>query len=250
MTIRLVTRGDDSGTCENANLAIRDAFVSGMLKNTSLMVPPPALDHAAEVLADLPGLCVGLHVTLTSEVELMKWGPVLPVEKVPSIVNRNGHFYHHVREVAEHAAVGELIAEVQAQLDLARARGFNIEYMDEHMLVGAVPGLRNELDSLGDREGLDHSHLSLAALPSVEGEFESPLKRFIARLGAAEPGTYMVVGHPCYDTEEVRRLWTGRPVPVGHMRDWERRYFMDPEVLEYCSARGIEAIRFTDLPAA
>lgn len=46
--IRLVTRGDDSGSCATANRAILDAHRHGILKNTSLIVSGPVLDDAVE----------------------------------------------------------------------------------------------------------------------------------------------------------------------------------------------------------
>jgi predicted glycoside hydrolase/deacetylase ChbG (UPF0249 family) len=250
--IRLVTRGDDAGTCRSANEAIHDACVNGMLRNASFMAPCPELDHAAELLRDLPGLCIGLHTTFTSELDAMKLRPVLPVDQVPSIVDENGFFYHTGWPLAQtNPVVDELVAEFRAQLALLRAKGLNVEYIDEHMSLAALPELRAAMAETAQREGLvlalDHqSHW----LKLPEGSFEMPVHAFLAALEAAALGDHIFVGHPCYDTEEVQALWTGRPVPVGHMRDWERRMFMDPEVLDYCRRRGIQPIRYTDLPAA
>lgn len=62
-TVRLITRGDDAAVAEGANDAIRDHFGDGILRNVSVMAPCPAFDHAAERLAGVDGLCVGVHVT-------------------------------------------------------------------------------------------------------------------------------------------------------------------------------------------
>ena len=246
--IRLVTRGDDAGSCASANEAIRDAFLNGILRNTSVMAPAPHLEHAAELLSDLPGLCLGLHVTLTSELRGLCTGPVLPVEQVAEIVDEDGGFFPRVPQTASPAALDQMVAEVEAQLDLLRAKGFDVRYMDEHMMVGRVPGLRERLAELAGREGLVKMPKSLRGLPRVAGDFENPLDELIARLDAAEPGTYLIVGHPCYDCEEVRRLWTGRPSKAGrHMREWERRMFVDARVIGYCQGRGIEPIRYTEV---
>ena len=51
--IRIVTRGDDSGSCHSANRAIADAFKNGLLRNASVMVPAPAFKDAAQMYRDL-----------------------------------------------------------------------------------------------------------------------------------------------------------------------------------------------------
>jgi hypothetical protein len=83
----------------------------------------------------------------------------------------------------------------------------------------------------------------------VEGEFADVVERLIARLEAAEPGTYLIVGHPCYDTEDVRRFHHAGMVPgtEGLNRDWQRRMFMDPRIVEFVAARSIEPIRYSQV---
>ena len=91
--IRLITRGDDCGAALSGNAAIRDAFREGILRNTSVMVPGPVVEEAAQMLAHERDLCFGLHCTLTAEWDRVRWGPVLPPDRVPSLVDRRGHFY-------------------------------------------------------------------------------------------------------------------------------------------------------------
>jgi predicted glycoside hydrolase/deacetylase ChbG (UPF0249 family) len=215
------------------------------------MAPTPELDHAVELLADLPGVCVGMHTTFTSELSNMKLRPVLPVEQVPSIVDENGYFFPNAwRLAARKPATEELVAEFKAQLALLRAKGLNVKYIDEHMSLKPLKELRAAIAETAKREGLVLALTAPAVrLSPQEGKkFETPLHALLATLEAAKPGDYMVVGHPCYDTKEVRDFWKGRPVRVGHMRDWERRMFMDKEVLDLCRRRGIKAIRYVDLP--
>jgi len=152
--IRLVTRGDDCGMCPSANAAIRDAFENGIPRNASVMVPCLAFEEVACMLADLPGLSVGLHVTLNAEWDSLKWGPVLPTSEVPSLVDSAGFFLQtpqllHQRQ----ASVEEMMAEVRAQLELARRRRLEIRYLDQHMDVGWLPGLGERLCRLAKKRG-------------------------------------------------------------------------------------------------
>ena len=84
--IRLITRGDDAGSCEAANRAILEACERGVLRNVSVMVPGPAFEAAARLLADRPEICLGLHATLNAEWEEVRWGPVLPPDQETSEV--------------------------------------------------------------------------------------------------------------------------------------------------------------------
>ncbi len=247
--IRLVTRGDDSGMCHSANVAVREAFQKGILRNTSLMVPCPGFEEAVGMLAGLDGLCIGLHADVTAEWDRVKWGPVLPVEQVPSLVDEDGHFFPTTQVLHERGVdVEEIKAEIKAQLDLARSRGVNIEYVDTHMGFGWLGDLDEWKRDFARREGLLRQW-DIPGLPRAEGEFDNMVDAFIARLDAAPPGTYLTVGHPGYDAEDMRRFGHGSDTTdrVALERDWQRRMFMDRKVLDYCAANGVEPVRYSDV---
>jgi len=248
--IRLITRGDDSGSTRTANAAIRDAFVNGIMRNTSVMVPGPYFDEAATMFRDLHGLCVGLHMTLTAEWVNAKWVPVLPRESVSSLVDSNGYFPpDSVRLHEQGASADEIVAEIRAQLGRARSAGLDIRYADEHMGIGWVDNAREALTEFFDAEGVIYSGVTAERLPRLDGDFADPVERFLAQLDAAEPGsTYLVVGHPCYDTDELKpyHICGREPGSVGPDRDWQRRLFMDPRVLDYCVRTDVEAIRYDE----
>jgi predicted glycoside hydrolase/deacetylase ChbG (UPF0249 family) len=251
--IRIVTRGDDAGTCRSANRAIHDACVDGVLRNTSVMAPGAAVDHAAELLAGLPGLCIGMHTTFASEFAGdRRLRPVLPIEQVPSIVGKDGYLASRPWRLAEkHPAIKELIAELHAQLALLRATGMDVEYIDAHMGLVPMTELHEAVAEAAEREGVVLALTARATrLPHLEGSFETPVQAFLAKLEAAAPGDYVFVGHPAYDTEDIRDLWTGVSETVGVERDWQRRTFMDAEVLDYFERHGIEPICYTDLPVS
>jgi len=253
--IRLITRGDDSGMCHSANVAVLDACRSGILRNTSMMVPCPAFDEAAEMYRDLDALCLGLHSTLNSEWTRLKWGPVLPREKVPSLLDENGYLLRHPRLLHEHGAEpDEMMAEIQAQLDLARSKNLDIAYLDGHMSFTWIADMADRMAAFAEKEGLIYRH-PVGRLPgpaSTDGEAEDkpdPVESLIARLDAAEPGTYLFVTHPGYDNEEMRALGTqdADQSLVARQREWDRRVFTDPRMLEYCAGHGVEPVRWTDV---
>ena len=247
--IRLITRGDGSGMCHSANTAVLEAFEKGILRNTSMMVPCPAFDEAAEMYRDLDGLCLGLHATLNAEWDLVKWGPVLPPDEVPSLVDEHGHLPQTTQALHERGVVpAEMMAEIQAQLDLARSKGLDIAYVDTHMGFTWVDEMADRMAAFAEREGLIYRH-PVGRLPDAEGEFADPAERLIARLDAADPGTYLFVTHPGHDDEEMRRFGHPGLAPgqVAREREWDRRVFTDRRIVEYCAANGVEPVRWTDV---
>jgi predicted glycoside hydrolase/deacetylase ChbG (UPF0249 family) len=63
----LVVNGDDFGASRGINRGIMEAHQHGILTSASLMVNMPHSEEAAMLACDLPGLSVGLHLTLTTE---------------------------------------------------------------------------------------------------------------------------------------------------------------------------------------
>jgi hypothetical protein len=216
------------------------------MRNTNLMVPCPAFEEAAEMIRERPGLCVGLHTTLNSEWDHpdWKWGPVLPPEEVPSLVNERGHFFQSTQQLAGNDPdPDEVIAELQAQLDRAREHGVEVTFASTHMGWSWIGDLAERFAEWAEAEGLLHGYSGVERLPGVEGEFEDPVEQMLARLRAAGPGTYAIGGHPGYDNEEMAQFGHEGYRRVGAERDRDRRLMTDPRVVEYCAAEGISAIR-------
>jgi predicted glycoside hydrolase/deacetylase ChbG (UPF0249 family) len=85
----------------------------------------------------------------------VKWGPILPAEQVPSLVDECGLFFsgpHVFRE--RPPRMQEILAELQAQLDRVRRLGFPVAYVDSHMMIEwAVDGLEEQMCAWTAQEG-------------------------------------------------------------------------------------------------
>jgi Uncharacterized protein conserved in bacteria len=248
--IRLITRADDAGSNHTANAAIRECLEIGFLKNVSVMAVGFAVEEAAEMLAGFPGVCFGLHTCVNAEWDAVRWGPVLPPDLVPTLVDDQGHFFKTTKALHENAPSEEQVfAELEAQLARLRGLGFDLKYADMHMGWGwVIPGFDARFDAWCTRHGLFHNRHRHRGLPEVAGESGDPVARFVARLTAAEPGQYAVVGHPAYDNEEMRALghagYPGEVVASG--REWERRLFADPRVLDLWRSGRVEPLRYDE----
>ncbi|MCK4748086.1 MAG: ChbG/HpnK family deacetylase, partial [Bacteroidales bacterium] len=88
--IRLLVRGDDIGSTHAANLGCIESYQQGIMRSVEIMVPCPWFPEAVSMLNKNPGLDVGIHITLTSEWENIKWGPLT---HAPSISDEDGYFF-------------------------------------------------------------------------------------------------------------------------------------------------------------
>jgi hypothetical protein len=248
--IRLITRGDDCGSNKTANQAILEAVERGILKNVSLMAVCEAIEDAAVLFAGRKDVCFGIHSTITAEWDHVRWGSILPASQVASLVDHRGHFFQTVEELGKNVPkLEEVMAELQAQLELLRKLGFHITYADEHMgFRSVIQDFDVTFDQWCKREGLINYHPFLNRLPHGDKSVGDPVDHFIRDLSLADSGQYLIVGHPAYDNEEMRLLghdgYSGEQVAVG--RHWERLIYTDSRVINFFQNGSVVPIRYDE----
>src|SRR4030043_336716 len=82
----LIVNADDFGMSEEISDGIITAHLEGIVTSTSLMVNMPDAKRAVRLAQQTPSLDVGMHLNMT------EGHPVLPPEKVPTLVNNTGEF--------------------------------------------------------------------------------------------------------------------------------------------------------------
>jgi len=246
----VIFRGDDAGSSEGANLGIAQAVRDGVLRNVSVMAPGLAFDHAVEVLRDMDGIDVGLHVTLNAEWDRVKWGPVLPVDQVPSLIDDEGWFTTQPMVLHERGfSVDEAVAEVEAQLARVRASGLLVRYLDEHMGVGWLPGLRDRLASLCDREGLIYA----GRFKFLEGVSAQDVSELLGALLDLTESPRVVVTHPGSNVDPVMRDFTLgglQPGEVLRERAQDRRTLTDARLVDAVERGLIRSLRYSEAVSA
>ena len=196
----LIINGDDLGSSHAANTATFAALERGLMTSASLMAPCPWAYAACRYCAEHQGLDVGVHLTLTSEWAMYRWGPVLGAGRCPSLVDEAGFFPRQDSAVYDRATVEEAAAEAEAQICRLTEWGLDATHVDGHM-------------------GVFYSHPRfLQIYVDLARRYDLPL-RLPPRSLYVERG-----GVEWYDSLSLDGLWT-----VDHLRFVALRY---PERLE------------------
>jgi len=140
----LVIHADDLGMAHTVNRASFEALERGWITSASIMVPCPWFPEVARFARAHPDADLGLHLVLTSEWTTFRWGPLSPVDQVPSLLDPDGYLPMLETTVAERARPQEAERELRAQIERARAAGVRITHFDSHM--NALYGTAGLLD--------------------------------------------------------------------------------------------------------
>ena len=123
----LIVNCDDLGSSHSANIAIYESLRHGSATSATLMVPCP---WAREAASRYRGEDVGVHLTLNSEWDLYRWGPIT---HAPSLLDGDGGFPRTTTDVWDHADLDEVAKELRAQIERAIYWGFDVSHLDSHM---------------------------------------------------------------------------------------------------------------------
>ena len=183
-------------------------------------MPGPWVEHAAALLQRYPEIDVGIHLTLTSEWDALKWRPLT---RAGSLVDDDGYFLPLLMPRPGDArpnllesrwSVDDVAAELRAQIAFGLARFPNASHISAHMTrylsefhasVGDVvselceeSGLRNDI------EGRQVSRFQgYAKFPRDAG---GRIRSFVDRLQQLEPGDHIFIDHPACDTAEMAAI--------------------------------------------
>ncbi len=129
----LILHVDDAGMSHDSDMGVETALQQGLPKSFSVMMPCPWVPEIVQYIQAHPGVDAGLHLTLTSEWETYRWGPLAGRSAVPGLVDPEGALWASVEDVTRHATADEVEKEIRSQLERARRMGFNPTHLDSHM---------------------------------------------------------------------------------------------------------------------
>ena len=240
----LIVHADDLGMSHSINRASIKGLESGLVSSASIMIPCPWLPEIADYARKHPEADLGLHLTLTSEWTRYRWGPILPKERVPSLLDTNGYFYLTETEAAAHIDPKEAEAEIRAQIARAKLLGIQPTHLDSHMgtlyqtqalfetlfrvardsklLIRVSQEWFAEAPFLTSLLGPDDIVLNtiISIGPGVSGEGWS--KFYADAIKNLQPGVTEMIVHLAYDDEEMRGVAFNHP---NWGSEWRQRDF-------------------------
>ncbi|MGI6362361.1 MAG: carbohydrate deacetylase [Bacillota bacterium] len=131
---KLIINADDFGLTPGINQAVMRAHREGILTSATLMAGGLAWQEAVALAAKTPTLGVGVHLTITA----LK--PVLPPERVPSLVDAAGNFRRQFWRVLVWNNK-EVEAEWRAQIQRLLEAGLEPTHLDSHHHIHLWPPL-------------------------------------------------------------------------------------------------------------
>ena len=258
--IRLIMRGDDIASTHGANLGCIQSYREGIMQSVEIMVPCPWFPEAVKMLKEVPGLDVGVHITLTSEWENVKWGPLT---HAPSITDADGYFYPQIwpseRFSEDRTIKGadwkleEIEAEMRAQIELALKYIPQVSHLSCHMGCTSIDKQVAEVfQQLATEYKLDidpQKHKVKYFPARIEGETsEQRIASFVAGLEKMKEGeTYLFVEHPAIAGNEMEAVGHDGYYTVNADRQMVTEMFTSTEVKKAIEKLGIELISYADL---
>ncbi|MCB1990651.1 MAG: polysaccharide deacetylase family protein [Geminicoccaceae bacterium] len=272
----VIPHADDVGMCHGANRAFMELAGLGFVTTGSVMVPCPWFAEIADWAKGREAGDLGVHLTLTSEWQHYRWGPISTRSPASGLLDADGCLPRRVPELR--AGLDPVAAEdeMRAQIERAMAMGIRPTHLDTHMGAALVPELADRTIALADEYRLPllfpreiESYLGVLNLGPVDPAFYAERHAALAARGAAfvdrfvmtpwvasaesdatyrrmiealEPGVTFFSLHPNApgDIEVI--------IPeLAHCRTDEHRLGQDPGFLRHVEDSGVVPIGFAPL---
>jgi hypothetical protein len=269
----LLVNADDAGLMHAENLGTEAVLKSGIVTSATVMVASPWFPEIAAFARANPAYDFGVHITLNSEWEGFRYGPVLGRDAVPSLVDSSGYLWPSIADVFAHATPADAEAEARAQIKRAIAAGIDVSHLDMHMHVlgldarffDAYLNLAKEFDlpvrfipPSEELRGAQAARLRAAGILFqdyvIVGADQEPGEQLDAywrrKLRQLAPGlvTELYI-HVAADDPELRAM-TGDQLFRTGWRDRvaeERIFTVDAELRRILDANGVKLIHWKDL---
>ena len=149
----IILHVDDVGMSFESNQGAIDAIEKGVASSMSMMMPCPWISGILPYLTSHPMADAGLHLTLTSEWNAYRWGPLAGKKAVPGLVDNQGALWSSVEQVVSHATADEVAEEIKSQLSRSQMMGWQPTHLDSHMgTLFASPAFLSKYIELGINE--------------------------------------------------------------------------------------------------
>ncbi len=270
-----IVHTDDIGMCQATLPAISDLLDFGIVTSAAIMVPCPWFQGAAQYAREHPGVDFGVHLTLNSEWDTYRWGPVSTRDAASGLIDDEGYFFSRTAPTQEKADVTAVRRELDAQLAMAKAAGITPTHADTHMFClghprffsayvyaaldagtfplaftpnsqvwriffgkDVIPEIEEVTHELAERGVPLVDHVEMMNLETHEDRLEEAKTKF----AALQPGITHFLLHPSVDTPELRAI-----APDWRCRIADYETFMSQELKDYVREIGVQLIGYKAL---
>lgn len=264
---RLIIRADDMGSSRAANIASMKTALDGITTSIEVMAVCPWFPEAVKLLNEHPTIDVGLHLTLTSEWDNIKWRPLTPC---PSLTDENGYFlpmmgpnpaYPGLSIAESKWNIKEIEQEFRAQIEFALKNIPRIGHLSGHMgslsfapeVSGLVERLAEEynLTAVDRMEWLNQSRVEFAGYAGSNKTYADKENSFLAMLDKLQPGkTYLFVDHPALDNEEMQTVGHIGYQWVAQDRQGVTDLFTSAKIKQAIEEKGIQLVTYNEVTKA
>ena len=264
----LIVHADDLAVAHSVDAASFDALDKGAVTSASIMVPCPWLNEVAAYAKDHPNADLGLHLTMTSEWKIFRWGQVESKDKVASLLDSSGYLWPETGPAVQNIKAEEAEHEIRAQIERAIATGVHPTHLDSHMgvlfakpeffavlvkvaheyhlplLTPRIPGDPTKLLSqLSEKDVIVDS--IVMANPTVHaGQWKEFYGNAIKNL---KPGLSEMIVHLGHDDAELQAVTLDHPDFGSAWRQRDYDFVISPEFKKILEENHIVLIKWRDL---
>ncbi|MCD4753370.1 MAG: polysaccharide deacetylase family protein [Anaerolineaceae bacterium] len=275
----VIIHTDDIGMCQSSVAAFADLWEDGGISSGAIMIPCAWAPAAAAYAREHPEADLGVHLTLTSEWDTYRWGPISSRKPESGMMDAEGFFPRTCDEVQQNGDPAFVKVEIAAQVERAISWGILPTHVDTHMGSIAHPkymmdyvqvAQANKLPPMIfrlDRDGWKNAH------PQITDELAVQAEQMVLQL--EEAGLPMLDNikwldldvDPTTRLEQAKSVFDNLPVGITHFiihpsketpelkaitDDWRCRVadyqlFMGKEVRSYLKEIGVHIIGYRAL---
>ena len=264
----LIIHADDLSVAHSVDTASFDALDKKAVTSASIMVPCAWLTEVAWYAKDHPDADLGLHLTLTSEWKVDRWGPVESKDRVTSLLDPSGYLWPEILPAVRNLKPEEAERELRAQVERAVAVGIRPTHLDSHMgVLFSTP----ELFAVYVKVAHDYKLPFLAVrLPSVPAQFFSLLSEkdvvldsvviasptvranewrdfYLQAVKNLKPGVTEMIVHLGHDDAELQAVTLDHPDYGSAWRQRDYDVVTSPEFKKALEENHVILVKWKDL---
>ena len=248
----VIIHADDIGMCHATLPAYTDLSTKGLVSSAAVMVPCAWFPSVAAYCREHPEADMGVHLTLTCEWDVYRWGPISTADPASGLIDSEGYFYRTTPDAQEHANAEAAQVEMNAQIDRAVAAGIDPTHIDTHMGTVAHPKFAAQyIEAAVTRRVIAFAPRSsemtggITGMPLVDHyammplDGDKPLDLAKERLANLQSGITHFIIHPAVDTPELRAI-----APDWRARVADYELFMSDDLRQFIADQNIQIIGY------